>query len=445
MRYQSDGNNRGLVDRRVSDLVVVDRGPGRDRAILLQDGCVVEVLADYSHAPNRIGSIHRARIDRVVKGQNRAFATLGDGAAVSIRIGKSDRLNPGELQTITIIAAPRHDKAWQAVTGARIISANLILLPDQQGISQSRALPADAPDVAHSKTLLEQLLTEMTDSSSQSRPMALIMRRGAAGQSGKALVSECRALMNDWLDKTADLDSDRQDMIYDGGGIRAQARRLAPAADFIDTAEMSNDNALLEDFDTQFEAAIASARAPSAPLTGGGVMWVTPTRALTAIDLDTGVGSLPVLFDTAPAAIAQRLRLAQIGGLVAIDVPRTQPAVMRRFTSALAAELANDPRRPDILGRTRGGILECRLPYGQPFPPDLAGPDADMVLTVLLEIARRPMLATPTISLSPAMSQWLDNAGGAALKTLDRPVARVVSSAVTIASLTETTHDLHNR
>ena len=64
-----------------------------------------------------------------------------------------------------------------------------------------------------------------------------------------------------------------------------------------------------------------------------------------------------------------------------------------------------------------------------------------MVLTVLLQIARRPMLATPTISLSPAMAKWLDHAGGAALRALDRPAARVVSSDVTIASLIETAHD----
>ena len=441
MTQGSDGNNRGSVDRRTSDRVVIDRGPGRDRAILLQDGRVVEVLADYSHAPNRIGSIHRARIDRVVKDQNRAFATLADGTDVSIRLGKSDRLNPGELQTITVIAAPRHDKAWQAVSGARIISANLILLPDQHGITRSRAMPADAPDITHSETLLQQLLTEVTDNASQGQPMALILRRGAAGQSGEALVGECRALMNDWLNITTDPDPDWQGMIYDGGGIGAQARRLAPSADFIDTADMGNDGALLEDFDTQFDAAIESARASSAPLAGGGVMWVTPTRALTAIDLDSGAGSLHALFDAAPVAIARRLRLVQIGGLVAIDVPRAQPAVMRRFTSALAAEFAKDPRAPDILGRTRGGILECRLPYGQPFPPDLAGPEADMVLTVLLQIARRPMLATPTIALSPAMAQWLDHAGGAALRALDRPVARVVSSDVTIASLIETAHD----
>ena len=441
MKHGSDGDNRGSVERRTPDRVVIDRGPGRDRAILLQDGRVVEVLADYSHAPNRIGSIHRARIDRVVKDQNRAFATLADSTGVSIRLGKSDRLKPGELQTITIIAAPRHDKAWQAVPGARIISANLILLPDHHGIMRSRAMPTDAPDVAHSETLLEQLLAEVIDSSGQGRPMALIMRRGAAGQSGPALVSECRALMNDWLDTKTDPDPDRPGMIYDGGGIRAQARRLAPGADFIDTVDMDSDDAFLDDFDSQFETAIDAARASSTPLAGGGVMWLTPTRALTAIDLDTGAGSLPALFDAAPAAIAQRLRLAQIGGLVAIDVPRAQPAVMRRFTSALAAEFAKDPRGPDILGLTRGGILECRLPYGQPFPPDLAGPNADIVLMVLLQIARRPTLTTPTISLSPAMAQWLDNLGGAALRALDRPVARVVSSDVAIASLIETAHD----
>ena len=86
-------------------------------------------------------------------------------------------------------------------------------------------------------------------------------------------------------------------------------------------------------------------------------------------------------------------------------------------------------------------VLPRRLQHGQPFPADLAGPHAATVLAGLRQIARRPMLTAPAIALSPAMAQWLDDKGAAALRALDRPVTRVVSSDVTIASLIETGHD----
>ena len=429
------------TQRIIIDRIVIDRAPGQNRAMLLHGDTVVELLADYGHAPNRIGSIHRVRIDRVIADQNRAYASLDDGTSVSVRLGKSDQAEAGATRVVTIVAGPRESKGWQAVMGPRIISANLVLLPGQQGISRSRAMAADDKDVVETDAMLKGILADAQYDSPGDAPLALILRRGAADQTMAALGDECRVLVNDWLKAAPGIDPDAVGMIYDGGGIVAQARRIAPRAAIIDLVAMDVADASHDDFDMQFDAALNAARQPSVPLAGGGVMWVTPTRALTAIDLDSGTGSLAALFAAAPAAIAHRLRLAQIGGLVAVDVPRAQPKRMRAFTEALAAAFANQPRTPEILGRTRGGVLECRLAYGHPFPTDLAGPHAISVLAVLRQIARRPMLTAPTIAVSPDMAEWLGGTGAAALQALDRPVARVVSSDVTLASLIETGHD----
>ena len=39
---------------------------------------------------------------------------------------------------VTIVAAPRHGKVWQAVLNARLATAVLVLLPGQSGIKISR-------------------------------------------------------------------------------------------------------------------------------------------------------------------------------------------------------------------------------------------------------------------------------------------------------------------
>ena len=183
--------------------------------MLLHGDTVVELLADYGHAPNRIGSIHRVRIDRVIADQNRAYASLDDGTSVSVRLGKSDQAEAGATRVVTIVAAPRESKAWQAVMGPRIISANLVLLPGQQGISRSRAMPADDKDVVETDAMLNGILADVRHDSPGDTPCALILRRGATDQTMAALANECRTLVNDWLKAAPGMDPDAVGMIYD--------------------------------------------------------------------------------------------------------------------------------------------------------------------------------------------------------------------------------------
>ena len=88
-----------MTDASTTHRIIIDRAPGQNRAMLLHGDTVVELLADYGHAPNRIGSIHRVRIDRVIADQNRAYASLDDGTSVSVRLGKSDQAEACLLYT----------------------------------------------------------------------------------------------------------------------------------------------------------------------------------------------------------------------------------------------------------------------------------------------------------------------------------------------------------
>jgi hypothetical protein len=102
--------------------LVHERGPGQDRlAVFDKENRLLEIWFDPAHQPNLIGTVHRLRLSRLFTGQNRATANLADGTAVSIRLRKADMatIKQGDWVTVTIDAAPRDGKPWQARMGSR--------------------------------------------------------------------------------------------------------------------------------------------------------------------------------------------------------------------------------------------------------------------------------------------------------------------------------------
>ena len=127
--------------------ILIETSPGQSRALYLIDGQIVEALYDLHHDTDLTGCVHRVRIDRVFPAQNRATATLDNGVAISVRTTRHDRLVAGAIATVTLVAAPREAKPWQAVTGARLVGRNMVLLPGGEGITTSKkmAQPPAAP------------------------------------------------------------------------------------------------------------------------------------------------------------------------------------------------------------------------------------------------------------------------------------------------------------
>ena len=99
-----------------------EKAPGQSRlGFLGPDDQLLEIWFDALHRPNLMGSVYQARIDRVFPSQNRALASLENGELVSLRLRKHDRqlVIVGAVLPVTIVAAPRHGKPWQASLGAR--------------------------------------------------------------------------------------------------------------------------------------------------------------------------------------------------------------------------------------------------------------------------------------------------------------------------------------
>lgn len=143
------------------------------------------------------------------------------------------------------------------------------------------------------------------------------------------------------------------------------------------------------------EVAEAAALAVLHPLPGGGVIAIEPTRAVTAIDVDRGVGegdAARAVRRINRAAIdhaARLLRLKGLGGLIVIDLigaGHDGPAL------AVAAKAAFAPDEPGVsIGPvSRFGLLQLAKPRLQtPVSERLCGPDgAPTPATIALRCLR---------------------------------------------------------
>ena len=400
--------------------VLVESAPGQQRALLYQGDQICEAWHDFAHAPDLTGSVHRVRVDRVFPDVGRATARLADDTPISIRVSLRDRVVPGNIATVTITAAPREDKPWQAVVGARLVGRDVILLPGEEGIVESRHLKDPPPG---------DVKARIAGLCGPAPGYGVILRRTAGACTN--LVVAIAALIEAWRSGFQDVGS--LGCVHHGGDLAARIGRALPG---VAIDHVASDRA--ESFDADWDDVVTSTRRSEISLASGGRLWFEPTRALTAIDADSGDGSIASLFAEAPEAIATQTRLRQTAGLIAIDMPRTAPAVRRKFDAALAAAFGEDPRHPEWIGRTRAGLLECRIAHGRAGPASYADEVTALgPLIVLRAISLRPALATPVVDLPPEQAEWLRGPGAPALASLDRKVTLVVSSEAETATLRE--------
>ena len=400
----------------------LETAPGQTRLGLFgSDNRLLEVWFDAWHRPNLMETVHNVRIERVFASQNRATATLASGVAISIRLRKSDAVlaQTGSILPVTIIAAPRHGKPWQAMLGARVASAGMILLVGLAEGAGNIALSSKIPSQDHA-ALKARLMAEAAPELPSG--FGVILRRGGTKVSDfSVLVTQ---LLSQWQDQANPLAADQIGCIYDGGGLLVRARRLFGDLTLIDNpAEAATIPGVLDD-------EILAACQPKTPLSCGGNLWCAQSHALWSIDLDgNGVTDFDRLFAEAAIEIPRQMRLRAMSGPVLVDLPRIAPAKAKKFRRALETALGDDPRQPDFLGMTRGGLLELQVPHGetalQAVMEDQPAQDA---LAGLRLVMQQPPFKPVKLAVSRAMAVWLEGAGRPALDHLDRPVQLVVWS-----------------
>lgn len=332
-------------------VIALDTWRGREAAALIEDGRLSDLLID-SDRP-RPGTICRARIGRSVKGQGGVFLDTPDGPAF---LRQTRGLSPGRPLLVQITGYAEPGKALPVTARLMFKSRYAIVTPGAPGISLSRRIR----DEAARERLLEIAHAALGGAA------GLIVRSSAEAAEEDEIAEDIRAMAALAEKVLADAEG-APETLLEGCGPHALAWR-----DWAGPASVAREPGAFAAHGV--DEAIAALARPESPLPGGGRLIVEPTRALVAVDVNTGTDTSPAAGLKANLAAARelprQLRLRGLGGQITLD-PAPMPKKDRRsFETALGAALRRDPVETALAGWTPLGHFElqrkrARLPLGE--------------------------------------------------------------------------------
>lgn len=327
--------------------IVLDQLAGRAAAALMINGQLEDFLMD-ADAPAP-GTIYRARAERPVKGQGGMFVSTPDGIAFLRQV---KGLAPGQNLLVQVTGYAEPGKAIPVTAKLLFKSRYAIVTPDAPGLNLSRSIR----DEATRDDLLEIAHQCMAES-----PHGLILRSSCAAAEPEEIaedIAQMRTLANQVI---ADPGQEIERLL-DGDNAHALAWRewTEPAA--IETAPGGFETHAVTD------ALLALRKGPHV-LPGGGRMFVEPTRALVAVDVNTGTDTSPAAGLKANLACARTLprvlRVRGLGGQITLDLAPMPKKDRRGFETALRAAFRADPEETALAGWTPLGHYELQRKRGR--------------------------------------------------------------------------------
>lgn len=331
--------------------IILGRLFGAEAAALVVDGQLVDLIADVSLlTPLAPGAICRAVVDRLVKGQGGVFLRLPDGARGYLR----DRagLSEGQRVLVQVNGVAEEEKAIPVTSRLLFRGRYGIVTPGKPGVNVSRSI-ADEETRAALIALGEALIA---DAPGLGEDCGLILRSAAGQVDDEEIQAELQplvALAGSVLAET----TGEPELLLDAPGPHDAAwiDWAEPAPDQMDEGEDAFDeHGVTEMVDALLRTEIA--------LPGGGSGLLQPTRALLAIDVNTGRDTSPAAGLKANIALARelprQLRLRGLGGQVVVDfapMPKRDRATLEQvLKSAFKGESAETV----LIGWTKMGLFE---------------------------------------------------------------------------------------
>lgn len=342
-------------------IVVIDEINQRNAAALIVDGRLEDLLIDPidPDAP-RPGAIYRAVADRVVKGQNGMILRLGGGQSGFLRAAKG--IAPGQVMLVQVNTSAEVGKAAPVSTKLLFKSRYAIVTPGAPGLNVARSIK----DEEERERLLEILHGEMQDAD---KDIGLILRSACGGVEGEVIAEDIREMRTTC-----------EALLAETTGKEPALLMPAPSADYLawrDWADPDPDQVFdavgsFEDHDVW--SLIEALRLPDVPLGRQASMAIEPTRALVAVDINTGGDfSFAAGLKANLAAVRdlpRQLSLRGLGGQIVLDIAPMGKKDRRVVEHALRAALKKDRVETNIVGWTPLGHLELqrkreRLPLEQ--------------------------------------------------------------------------------
>ncbi len=327
-------------------------GP-REAAALVVDGRLDDLLID-DDAP-RIGTIYRGICDRALKGQGGMMLRVPGGSAW-LRTAKG--LKAGEAVLVQVTGTAEAGKAVPVTDRLLFKSRYAIVTPAAPGINVSRRITDEDERMR---------LMGIADVALEAE-VGLILRSQAQGAAADEIAEDIVAMADLAAAVLAETGTGPE-TLTEGYGPHALAWREWDADDVLTAEGCFAENGVLDLID-----ALAS---PLVPLDEG-AMYVEPTRALVAVDVNTGGDTSPAaalkVNLAAARALPRALRLRGLGGQVTVDFAPMPKGQRKQLEQSLRNSFRNDPIETSLVGWTPMGLYELqRKRERAPTAPLLGG------------------------------------------------------------------------
>jgi ribonuclease G len=342
-------------------VLVLDEIDGRQAAALMVDGRLEELAIDPADDVAVPGAIYRAVADRPVKGQGGIFVKLPDESGFLRQISG---VAPGQRLLVQVTGPAEPGKAVPVTTRLLFKSRFAIITPDAPGLNISRRIK-DEQRRAELAALAEAGM------SGASEALGLILRSGCLEAEDQAIIEDIAAMRGLAEAVLADL-SGPPELLVDGPSAHDLAFRdwLDPAVDDADTEPGSFERHGVTE-------ALEALHIPTVLLDAGAHMVIEPTRALVAVDVNTGPDTTPAAALKANVAAARdlprQLRLRGLGGQVVVDFAPMPKRDRHILDQVMKAAFKTDGEA-NLAGWTTLGLFELTRKRDR-FPLALLLPD----------------------------------------------------------------------
>ena len=329
--------------------VILGQWEGREAAALLVDGQLEELLITPREEDDfGPGAIFRGQVDRLVKGQGGVFVKLPNGSGFLRQVSG---LAPGQKVIVQVNGATEPGKAAPVSLRVLFKSRLAIITPGAPGLNISRRI-RDEDTRAALQTLAEAAMA------GAGADHGLIIRSAAEGADPDEVADDIRAVRDLAAAVMADTDG-APELLVEAPGPHELAWRdwSDPAPDTVDEGETSfAEHGVLE----MIEALLS----PEVALPGGGSMVIEQTRALVAVDVNTGRDSSLAAGIKANIAAARdlprQLRLRGLGGQIVVDFAPMPKKDRGTLEQVLRAAFKGEGAETTLAGWTPLGNFELQ-------------------------------------------------------------------------------------
>jgi len=323
--------------------IVLDHVNGLEAAAYLVDGKLDDLLIDDSDAP-RPGAIFRAICDRPIRGQGGMMLRLPDGETAFLRQGKG--LSPGQAMLVQVTGYSEDGKAVPVTDRVLFKSRFAIVTPGKPGLNISRQIEDE-----ETRDELLAVATEVHDDT-----FGLILRSSCEGADPEEIMDDITAMQDLAHAVLADAEGKDPEALTEGDGPHGIAWREWTGASDVVTEDGAFENlGVLDQIDALGGALVEM---------GEGTMYVEPTRAMVAVDVNTGGDTSPGAALKANLAacraLPRALRLRGLGGQISVDFVSMSKAHRKQVEQSLRASFRNDPIETSLVGWTPMGLFELQ-------------------------------------------------------------------------------------